>query len=135
MLVFTSVITICFPFQSDHAGGGSGGSFWSHSKSFTGSGRIEAIGGNGNGNGGGGSGGRINVFYVIGGFHSDGAVANGGQSSSENGGPGIVYLQGSQPVIKNLRIDNKGLPSMASINGNFTKFISTGKTLTFCNIL
>jgi hypothetical protein len=101
-----------FEFQSRNAGGGSGGSLWVQAESFKGSGKIRAVGGDGNGNGGGGAGGRINIYYVNGGFHSDCTIANGGQSSSENGGPGIVYLEGLLPNIKNLRVDNKGRKAM-----------------------
>ena len=101
-----------FEFQSSNAGGGSGGSLWAKADSFTGSGKIRAVGGAGNGYGGGGAGGRISVFYNTGDFHSKDTIANGGRSSSENGGPGVVYLQGLQPNIRNLRIDNKGLQAV-----------------------
>ena len=86
---------------------------------FTGSGKIQAKGGNGYTNGGGGAGGRITVNYVTGGFHSDHADASGGQAGSggnvESGGPGVIYLDGKSPVVKNLRIDNKGLKPLVSI--------------------
>lgn len=75
---------------------------------FTGTGNIRANGGNGNGNGGGGAGGRITVNYQQGGFHSDRTWCVGGSSSTENGGPGVVYLDGKAPAMRNLRIDNKG---------------------------
>lgn len=75
---------------------------------FTGTGNIRANGGNGNGNGGGGAGGRITVNYQQGGFHSDRTWCFGGSSSTENGGPGVVYLDGKAPAMRNLRIDNKG---------------------------
>lgn len=84
---------------------------------FTGRGKIQAKGGNGYTNGGGGAGGRITVYYNTGGFHSDHADASGGQAGSrrkpgllvEPGGPGVIYLDGKSPEVKNLRIDNKGL--------------------------
>lgn len=85
---------------------------WATCQQFTGSGNIRAKGGNGNTNGGGGAGGRITVYYVTGGFHSDQTDASGGQagsgSSVEPGGPGVIYLEGQSPIVKNLRIDNKG---------------------------
>ena len=99
-------------FQTYGSGGGSGGSVWVTCQSFIGSGIIRAKGGNGNTYGGGGAGGRITVNYVTGGFHSDQTDASGGQagsgSSVEPGGPGVIYLEGQLPVVKNLRIDNKG---------------------------
>lgn len=85
---------------------------WATCQSFIGSGSIRAKGGNGNSYGGGGAGGRITINYVTGGFHSDQTDASGGQagsgSSVEPGGPGMIYLEGQSPVVKNLRIDNKG---------------------------
>lgn len=101
-----------------NAGGGSGGSLWAVARVFTGTGHIRAIGGNGNSHGGGGAGGRITVYYVNGGFYSDRTWAYGGVSSNaEVGGPGVVYLDGKAPVIKNLRIDNKGRsPSVSTVN-------------------
>ena len=99
-------------FQTSTSGGGSGGSLWATCQQFTGNGKIEAKGGNGNSYGGGGAGGRITVNYVTGGFHSDHADARGGHggsaSNAEHGGPGVIYLDGKSPVVKNLRIDNKG---------------------------
>ena len=60
----------------------------------------------------------MTVNYVTGGFHSDHADASGGRagsgSSVEPGGPGVIYLEGKLPVVKNLRIDNKGLKPLAS---------------------
>ena len=92
---------------------------WATCQQFTGSGKIQAKGGNGYTNGGGGAGGRITVNYVTGGFHSDHADASGGQAGSggnvEPGGPGVIYLDGKSPVVKNLRIDNKGLKPLVSI--------------------
>ena len=91
---------------------------WATCQSFIGSGNIRAKGGNGNTYGGGGAGGRINIYYVTGGFHSDQTDASGGQagsgSSVEPGGPGVVYLEGQSPVVKNLRIDNKGRKPLVS---------------------
>lgn len=92
---------------------------WATCHQFTGSGRIEAKGGNGgNYYGGGGAGGRITVNYVIGGFHSDHADARGGNGGSgsnvEPGGPGVIYLDGKSPAVKNLRIDNKGRKALVS---------------------
>lgn len=104
--------------QTSTSGGGSGGSLWATCYQFTGSGKIEAKGGNGNYYGGGGAGGRITVNYVIGGYHSDQTDAHGGQKGSasnvEPGGPGIIYLDGKMPVVKNLRIDNKGQKPLVS---------------------
>lgn len=102
-----------------HGGGGSAGSLWVECRHFVGKGRIRAMGGDGNNNGGGGAGGRISVFYTTGNFHSDGTDARGGQRGSqnaENGGPGVVYLQGTSPSIRNLRIDNKGRPPEVHIS-------------------
>ena len=85
---------------------------------FVGKGRIRAAGGDGSSNGGGGAGGRISIFYLTGNFHSDGTDARGGQRGSrnaENGGPGVVYLQGESPRNRNLRIDNKGHPPKVHI--------------------
>lgn len=94
-----------------HAGGGSGGSLWAECKNFIGRGQLKALGGNGNNNGGGGAGGRIAVYYDSGGFHSNQIDAHGGlrqSSSAEHGGPGVIFLRGLTPAIRNLRIDNKG---------------------------
>ena len=105
-------------FQTYGSGGGSGGSVWATCQNFIGSGYIRAKGGNGNTYGGGGAGGRITVYYVTGGFHSDQTDASGGQagsgSSVEPGGPGVIYLEGQSPVVKNLRIDNKGRKPLVS---------------------
>lgn len=117
---YTKLINNIFEFQSSHAGGGSGGSLWAQADSFTGTGKIRAVGGGGHGNGGGGAGGRINIFYNTGGFHSSDTIANGGRGASENGGPGIVYLQGLQPNIKNLRVDNKGLKAVVCSFSNLS---------------
>jgi len=107
-----------FLLQTSTSGGGSGGSLWVTCSQFTGSGKIEANGGNGNYYGGGGAGGRITVNYITGGFHSDQTDARGGQKGSasnvEPGGPGVIYLDGKMPVVKNLRIDNRGLKSLVS---------------------
>lgn len=107
-----------FLLQTSTSGGGSGGSLWVTCSQFTGSGKIEANGGNGNYYGGGGAGGRITVNYITGGFHSDQTDARGGQKGSasnvEPGGPGVIYLDGKKPVVKNLRIDNRGLKSLVS---------------------
>lgn len=111
--VYLSFFPLFKHIQSSGSGGGSGGSLWANCQQFTGSGTIQARGGNGNSNGGGGAGGRVTVNYVTGGFHSDQADARGGQAGSgsgvEPGGPGVIYLDGKSPVIKNLRIDNRGL--------------------------
>lgn len=74
---------------------------------FTGLGNIRANGGDGNNYGGGGAGGRITVNYDGGSFYSDRTWCFGGLSLSEPGGPGVVYLAGKTPAIRNLRIDNK----------------------------
>ena len=107
-----------FLLQTSTSGGGSGGSLWVTCSQFTGSGKIEANGGNGNYHGGGGAGGRITVNYITGGFHSDQTDARGGQKGSasnvEPGGPGVIYLDGKMPVVKNLRIDNKGFKPLVS---------------------
>ena len=111
--------------QTSTSGGGSGGSLWATCHQFTGSGKIEAKGGDGNYYGGGGAGGRITVNYVIGGFHSDQTDARGGQKGSasnvEPGGPGVIYLDGKMPVVKNLRIDNKGLKPLVSARTKQTR--------------
>ena len=110
---FLKVNVMLFLLQTTTSGGGSGGSLWATCYQFTGSGKIEAKGGDGNSNSGGGAGGRITVNYVIGGFHSDQTDARGGGKGSasnvEPGGPGVIYLDGKMPVVKNIRIDNKGL--------------------------
>ena len=91
---------------------------WATCQEFTGRGKIEARGGIGSTYGGGGAGGRITVNYVTGGFHSDQTDARGGQGGSgsnvEHGGPGVIYLYGKSPEVKNLRIDNKGLKPLVS---------------------
>ena len=101
--------------QSSGAGGGSGGSLWADCQHFYGNGFLNANGGSrhGSGSGGGGAGGLITVNYVSGRFQSDQTAAYGGLGF-ENGGPGIVYLQGSQPYHRNLRIDNKQRPAVVS---------------------
>lgn len=109
-----------FLFQGGNAGGGSGGSIWINCTRLNGEGHLSANGGNGYGEGGAGSGGRITVNYQVGIFHSDHTWAHGGTASSqnaENGGPGIVYLEGRLPTVnKNLRIDNKGRKALVRIN-------------------
>ena len=85
---------------------------WIDCNTISATGTIEANGGAGNFYGGGGAGGFIIVNYQSGQFHSDHAFAKGGATggggASEAGGPGIVFLNGSVPVNRNLRIDNKG---------------------------
>ena len=110
---------------------------WVTCQSFIGSGNIRAKGGNGNTYGGGGAGGRITVYYVTGGFHSDQTDASGGQagsgSSVEPGGPGVVYLEGQSPVVKNLRIDNKGRKPLVSHCVFFFFTTSDLDFQTYCN--
>ncbi|XP_070535282.1 uncharacterized protein [Ptychodera flava] len=93
-----------------NGGGGSGGGLWIRTESFIGTGTIASNGGNGNGYGGGGSGGRINIYYETGDYHSGKVTSKGGSVSNSNaepGGPGVAYLSGTNPIHRNLRIDNK----------------------------
>ena len=91
-------------------GGGSGGSLWLECEDLSGFGTFKANGGRGSPKGGGGGGGRIAVYYQrLDNF--DGIfVAKGGDSESEVGGAGTVYLEhrnNSVTINNTLIVDNK----------------------------
>ncbi|KAI8481431.1 hypothetical protein Bbelb_408050 [Branchiostoma belcheri] len=115
-----------------YAGGGSGGSLWVTCDRFYGDGNIFSNGGNGN-RGGGGAGGRVTIYYNTGNFKSGHIEAKGGSSSTEPGGPGMAYMEGTNPVNKNLRVDNKcQQPEVTMPTGDrageeqFAQYIQTG---------
>ncbi|KAJ7340196.1 hypothetical protein OS493_002927 [Desmophyllum pertusum] len=106
--------------QPSTSGGGSGGSLWATCQEFTGRGKIEARGGIGSTYGGGGAGGRITRPNRC-------TWGQGGSGSNvEHGGPGVIYLYGKSPEVKNLRIDNKGLKPLPSLSGDYNLFIYSG---------
>ncbi|XP_066271773.1 uncharacterized protein [Branchiostoma lanceolatum] len=115
------------------AGGGSGGSLWVTCDRFHGVGFIFSNGGDGNRYGGGGAGGRVTIYYNTGNFKSGHIEAKGGTSSREPGGPGMAYMEGTNPVNKNLRVDNKcQQPTVTEPTGDrageeqFAQYIQTG---------
>jgi RHS repeat-associated protein len=92
--------------ESHSGGGGSGGSIWVTTGTFTGTGSVQAIGGNGGGTqGGGGAGGRIAVYYDTNTF--TGTIQARGGSGYQYGGAGTTYLKPSA-TIGALYIDNGG---------------------------
>jgi hypothetical protein len=103
------------PGLPEMAGGGSGGSILIYCKDIAGYGSMTADGGEGNANGGGGgSGGRVAIYHTMyDDLHNfNGTItARGGLGFLENGGPGTVYLQGTNGthIHRILQVDNGGI--------------------------
>ena len=97
-----------------NSGGGAGGTVLVRTKHFDGMGTIETRGGVGAGSGvsgirgGGGGGGRIAVYHSGVSTFIGNVEAFGGDSVSEKGGPGTVYIQdeGGNVTRRQLIIDN-----------------------------
>jgi len=91
--------------------GGSGGSVYITTKTFSGSGSVFANGGDGctyyGGVGAGGGGGRIAIYYDVNNF--TGSLQTYGGRGRGNGGPGTIYLKSSAQENGDLIIDNNGL--------------------------
>jgi len=81
-------------------GGGGGGSLWIQAAALTGTGQIEANGGQGGSQGGGGSGGRIAIDVESVDFEGDTSAYGG--TGYQAGGPGTLYWAAAQHLI----IDN-----------------------------
>ncbi|WP_413584373.1 beta strand repeat-containing protein [Bdellovibrio sp. HCB274] len=115
--------------RSSGDGGGSGGSLWITVGTITGSGSLNAIGGNGAGSGGGGGGGRIYVKYTTNSF-SGALNVNGGTGGSPAAGSGTALMVGSAGGLAcmnpiSVTIDAADFPTTA---GDIS--ISNGCTLT-----
>ncbi|MCP3961978.1 MAG: hypothetical protein GY719_29400, partial [bacterium] len=78
-------------------GGGSGGSVWIETGVLTGSGIIRANGGVGGNEGGGGGGGRIAIY--VNSSYFGGVMQAYGSFGREYGGPGTIYLAGSNKLV------------------------------------
>ncbi|XP_033745590.1 uncharacterized protein LOC117331104 [Pecten maximus] len=86
------------------AGGASGGSLMLVTNSFSGSGTLQANGGDGDTISGGGGGGRVSITYTTSEFTGK-HLAYGGRATNGDGGAGTVYVEGAGK--KMLYIDNK----------------------------
>ena len=84
------------------SGGGSGGSIWVITDTFSGSGEIQANGGTAGSEGGGGAGGRV-AIYTENLSPSIQLSVNGG-SGYETGGEGTTYLDDLDPVLSSVAI-------------------------------
>jgi hypothetical protein len=94
--------------------GGAGGSVWITTGELSGSGSIEAVGGNSAGNSlrGSGGGGAIAIDYAVADASStllDHLDASGGTTGVQ-GGAGTIYLRGPQSTTGVLTIDNRDTP-------------------------
>lgn len=78
---------------------------------LSGSGLIEANGGNGYSDGGSGGGGRIAIYYTsLKGFDFDKVTAHGGNGGSGVGAVGSIYLKSASDRGL-LRLDSHGTPA------------------------
>ncbi len=94
-------------FQTDGAGGGSGGSLWLSVARLTGTGSISANGGDGDyAQGGGGGGGRIALYYATNQFQ--GPITAWGGLGALVGGAGTIYTKGSQNSVGQVVVNNDG---------------------------
>ena len=99
-------------------GGGAGGTVVVWTNNFDGMGTIESKGGDGAVRGGGGAGGRIAVYHSGISTFIGSLEAFGGESMSEKGGPGTVYVQdgSGNATRRQLTIDNGHFETSSKLN-------------------
>ncbi|MCK5487398.1 MAG: hypothetical protein KAI86_14375, partial [Desulfobacterales bacterium] len=115
------------------SGGGSGGSVYIITGTFTGAGTISANGGTGDGTSGGGGGGRIAVHYTTNSssvaYQAYGGLAGG--SALRMGGAGTIYTKAAAAANGDLTIDNNDYDSLSDVYFGTTPI---NETITFDTI-